>query len=189
VVLEEFVGYQDQIFASYGGLNHIKFYGHDRFSVERINVNESLAEELSGNLVMFYTGMTRRASDIEKVKMQRMDRNLATLDSMHQCVEDAREILSAGTSLDDIGRLLNETWKLKRSLSGDVSNRYIDEAYQLGGANGAIGGKLLGAGGGGFLLFYVPRQEQARFRRAFSGLHEVKFSLGAQGSTIIHAGA
>lgn len=188
-ILEESVGYQDQIFASYGGLNHIKFYGRDQFSVERINVNESLTEELSENLVMFYTGMTRRASDIEKGKMQRMDRNLNALDRMHACVNEAREILSAGRELDDIGRLLDETWKLKRSLSGDVSNEHIDDVYQLGLDHGALGGKLLGAGGGGFLLFYVPQKEQAQFRRAFSGMHEVKFSLNAQGSTIIHAGA
>jgi D-glycero-alpha-D-manno-heptose-7-phosphate kinase len=188
-VLRESVGYQDQIFASYGGLNQINFYGHDQFSVERINVNESLTEELSENLVMFYTGMTRRASDVEKGKMQRMDRNLNALDRMHACVNEAREILSAGRGLDDIGRLLDETWKLKRSLSGDVSNEHIDEAYQLGLDHGALGGKLLGAGGGGFLLFYVPKREQEQFRRALSGMHEVKFSLNAQGSTIIHAGA
>jgi D-glycero-alpha-D-manno-heptose-7-phosphate kinase len=188
-VLKESVGYQDQVFASYGGLNHIKFYGRDQFAVERININKALTEELSENLVMFYTGMTRRASDIEKGKIQRMDRNLTTLDRMHECVNEAREILSVGKSMDDIGRLLDETWKLKRSLSGDVSNQYIDEAYQLGLGHGALGGKLLGAGGGGFLLFYVPKQEQVRLRRAFTGMREVEFSLNAQGSTIIHAGS
>jgi len=188
-VLEESVGYQDQIFASYGGFNHIRFYSNDEFAVERINVNESLNKELSENLVMFYTGMTRRASDIEKGKIQRLDCNLAVLDRMHDCVGEAREILSVGKNLNDIGRLLHETWRLKRSLSGDVSNQYIDQAYQLGLDNGALGGKLLGAGGGGFLLFYVPKQEQERFRRAFAGMHEVKFSLNAQGSSIIHAGA
>jgi D-glycero-alpha-D-manno-heptose-7-phosphate kinase len=187
-VLDDSVGYQDQIFASYGGFNHIRFYGRDEFAVERISINESLTKELSENLIMFYTGMTRRASEIEDSKIRRMDRNLVALDRMHECVNEAREILSAGRSLDDIGHLLDETWKLKRTLSSAVSNQHIDEVYQLGLDHGALGGKLLGAGGGGFFLFYVPKQEQVRFRRAFAGIHEVKFSLNAQGSTIIHAG-
>lgn len=188
-VLRESVGYQDQIFASYGGFNHIRFFGNDEFSVERININETLTKELSENLVMFYTGMTRRATEIEKGKIQRINHNLIALDRMRECVYEARTILSVGNSLDDIGHLLDETWKLKRSLSDDVSNHRIDEAYQFGLSHGALGGKLLGAGGGGFLLFYVPKQKQVRFRQAFSGMHEVKFSLNAQGSTIIHAGA
>lgn len=188
-VLNESVGYQDQLFASYGGLNHIKFYDHDQFVVERINVNECFTDELCKNLLMFYTGMTRRASDIEKMKLKRLDCNLKALDRILDCVNEAREILSSGISVDDIGRLLDETWKLKRSLSSDVSNKHIDEAYELGMAHGALGGKLLGAGGGGFLLFYVPRKHQVRFRRAFARMHEVQFSLNSHGSTIIHAGS
>lgn len=187
-VLKESVGFQDQVFASYGGFNHITFYGNDCFDVERINVNDAQMRELSDNLVMFYTGMTRRASDIEKIKLQRIDRNIASLDRMYECVNEARSVLSSGSSLDDIGRLLDESWKLKRSLSNDVTNFHIDEAYRLGLENGAIGGKLLGAGGGGFLLFYVPINAQQKFRNAFSKMREVKFSLNAQGSSIIHAG-
>lgn len=188
-VLKESVGFQDQIFASYGGFNHIKFSGSNRFEVERINVNEELMSELSDSLVMFYTGMTRRASDIEENKLRIIDLNIKTLDRMQDCVGDALKILSSGKSLIGIGHLLNESWELKRSLSHEVSNAHIDQIYKLGLENGALGGKLLGAGGGGFLLFYVPKHAMRQFKTIFSGLHEVSFSLNAQGSTIIHAGA
>lgn len=188
-VLGESVGFQDQIFASYGGFNHIKFFGNKSFEVERINVNESMMSELSENLIMFYTGMTRRASDIEKKKLSRLDRNIPALDRIRDCVNDARDVLAQGKTLSDVGLLLNESWQLKRTLSADITTSYIDEVYAHGVNNGALGGKLLGAGGGGFLLFYVPRRSQKKFRQAFSHLHEVTFRLNAQGSTVIHAGA
>ncbi|NVK33313.1 MAG: hypothetical protein HWE23_02465 [Rhodobacteraceae bacterium] len=188
-VLEESVGFQDQLFASYGGFNHIKFYGNESFDVERINVNEGQTQELSDNLILLYTGMTRRASDIEEEKLKRMDKNLSSLDRMYACVDEARKVLSSGDSIDDIGHLLDESWQLKRSLSGDVTNPHIDDAYKLGMQSGALGGKLLGAGGGGFLLFYVPKREQHRFRSAFSNMHEVAVTLNAQGSSVIHAGS
>lgn len=188
-VLGESVGFQDQIFASYGGFNHIRFYGSDNFDVERINVNNDLMAELSDNFVMYYTGMTRRATEIEKNKLSRIEKNIASLDRMYQCVSDAYNVISAGAALDDIGHLLHESWELKRSLSSDVSNSHIDEAYRVGIENGALGGKLLGAGGGGFLLFYVPKSAQPRLRKALERMHEVHFTFNAQGSSIIHAGA
>jgi D-glycero-alpha-D-manno-heptose-7-phosphate kinase len=188
-VLYESVGFQDQIFASYGGFNHVKFYGAKRYEIERININENLTSELSESLVMFYTGRTRRASDIEENKLKKIDSNIKTLDRMRECVDDALKILSSGKPFDEIGSLLDESWQLKRTLSREVSNGYIDELYELGMKNGALGGKLLGAGGGGFLLFYVPRRSMEKFKNALSHLHEVNFSLNAQGSSIIHAGA
>jgi D-glycero-alpha-D-manno-heptose-7-phosphate kinase len=188
-VLGEAVGLQDQIFASYGGFNHIRFSGHDGFEVERINVNQDTIQELSDCLMMYYTGMTRRASDIEEAKLKNMDRNMAALDRMHECVGEALAILSKGEDLDDLGYLLDESWRLKRHLGGDVTNPKIDDIYRHGIESGALGGKLLGAGGGGFFLFYVPKKSRARFREAFSRMHEVPFSFNAQGSAVIHAGA
>lgn len=188
-VLGESVGLQDQIFASYGGFNHIKFLGSKSFEVERINVNESTMSELSENLIMIYTGMTRRASDIERKKLDRLDQNIQALDRIRDCVNDARGVFAQGKTLNDIGYLLNESWQLKRTLSSDMTTSYIDKVYEHGIYNGALGGKLLGAGGGGFLLFYVPKLSQKKFRQAFSHLHEVNFKLNAQGSTVIHAGA
>lgn len=187
-ILKESVGLQDQIFASYGGFNHIKFRGMNSFEVERINVDEELTGRLSNNLLMYYTGMTRRASEIEKIKIRKLDENMRLLDQMHTCVDVARNILSSPEALDDIGCLLNESWQLKKCLSSEVTNNRIDAAYGYGLENGALGGKLLGAGGGGFLLFYVPERAQRKFREAFSKMHEVVFSLNAMGSSIIHAG-
>jgi len=187
-LLEENVGFQDQIFASYGGFNHIKFSGSKDFNVERININNYVMDELADSFVMYYTGMTRRATEIEQSKLSRLDKNIAKLNRMHQLVEDAYKVISTGSCLDDIGHLLHESWMLKRSLSKGVSNEYIDQAYQVGIDNGALGGKLLGAGGGGFLLFYVPKPSQPRLRKALEGMHEVHFKFNAQGSSIIHAG-
>lgn len=185
-VLGESVGFQDQIFASYGGFNHITFADDDSFEVERVNVNQNLNRELSESLMMYYTGMTRRASDIEEMKLKNIEKNIDTLDRMHDCVSEALSILSRGVNLDEIGYLLDESWKLKRSLGGGVTNSNIDEVYRYGIESGALGGKLLGAGGGGFFLFYVPRRSRARFREAFSQMHEVPFSFNAPGSTLIH---
>jgi D-glycero-alpha-D-manno-heptose-7-phosphate kinase len=187
-LLEENVGFQDQLFASYGGFNHIKFSGNNNFNVERININNYVMDEFAESFVMYYTGMTRRATEIEKSKLSRLDKNIAKLDRMYQFVEDAYKVISTGSGLDDIGHLLHESWMLKRSLSKSVSNAYIDQAYQAGLDNGALGGKLLGAGGGGFLLFYVPKSAQPKLRKAFEGMHEVQFKFNAQGSSIIHAG-
>ena len=188
-ILKESVGFQDQIFASYGGFNHIKFYGANNFDVERLNINEELTNRLSSNLLMYYTGMTRKAVEIEKTKIDNLEGNMPLLDQMVDCVDQARNILSDPSALDDIGCLLNESWQLKRRLSHEVTNDRIDIAYEYGIENGALGGKLLGAGGGGFLLFYVPDYAQKKFREAFSKMHEVTFSLNAVGSTIIHAGS
>jgi D-glycero-alpha-D-manno-heptose-7-phosphate kinase len=187
-ILGESVGFQDQIFASYGGFNHIKFSGDNGFEVERINVNQDMIRELSDCLMMYYTGMTRRASEIEEAKLKNIEGNVAALDRMHECVSEALEILSKGANLDELGYLLDESWKLKRLLGGDVTNPKIDEIYRHGIESGALGGKLLGAGGGGFFLFYVPKRSRARFREAFLKMHEVPFSFNAQGSAVIHAG-
>jgi D-glycero-alpha-D-manno-heptose-7-phosphate kinase len=132
--------------------------------------------------------MTRRASDIEKVKLQRLDQNAKLLDGIHDCMVEAKNILFADGELDQVGMLLNDSWLIKRELSGEVTNQFVDEIYIRALGAGALGGKLLGAGGGGFLLFYVPKKSQSRFREAMNGLHEVKFSLNAQGSSVIHVG-
>lgn len=188
-ILKESVGFQDQIFASYGGFNYVKFNGANNFEVERMGVSDSVSKKLSESLIMIYTGMTRRASEIEKNKLQRLDKNYSLLDSIHDCLVEAKDILFSGGDLSGIGRLLNDSWLIKRDLSGEVTNPFIDEIYRRALESGALGGKLLGAGGGGFLLFYVPKKSQSRFRREMHGLHEVKFSLNAQGSSVIHVGS
>lgn len=186
-ILNECVGFQDQIFASYGGFNLIKFSGSNQFHVERLNINETLMNQLSQNLLIFFTGRTRRAVEVEKTKIKRLKVNKTALDQMHDSVHQAQKILVTNKDLDQLGYLLDESWRFKKSLSDQVSNAEIDAIYEKGIRNGALGGKLLGAGGGGFLLFYVPLVNQEKFRHAFRDMHEVSIRFNAQGSSVIHS--
>lgn len=185
--LRESVGLQDQIFAAYGGLNVIRFHGVNDFHVERLQINQEVQDRLNNNLIMVFTGVTRRANEIEKTKIENIRNIKPQLQQIHALVEEGMSCLNKGRDLDGFGKLLHENWVLKKTLSSSVSDSYIDDIYQLGLENGALGGKVLGAGGGGFLLFYVPLEKQAYFRKAFKSLHEVKIKLNAQGSAVIHS--
>ena len=186
-ILNECVGFQDQIFASYGGFNLIKFSGSKQFHVERININETIINHLSKNLLMFFTGKTRRAVEVENKKIKRLNENRLALDKLHELVYSAQKILLNNEDLDQLGYLLDKSWRYKKSLSNDVSDTEIDAIYDEGIRNGALGGKLLGAGGGGFMLFYVPLVNQEKFRYAFNDMHEVSIRLNAVGSSVIHS--
>ena len=186
-ILKESVGFQDQIFAAYGGLNVIRFSGSNEFHVERLQISEAVHEQLNENLMMIFTGVTRRANDIEKKKITNMKNIKSQLNQILELVEEGLSCLQIGKDLDDFGRLLHENWELKKSLSADVSDSQIDDLYEKGLRCGALGGKILGAGGGGFLLFYVPKDKQSAFRKVFSEMHEVKIKLNAHGSAVIHS--
>lgn len=186
-ILKESVGFQDQVFAAYGGLNVIRFSGSNEFHVERLQISETVHEQLNENLIMIFTGVTRRANDIEKKKITNLKNIKPQLYQILGLVEEGLTCLHIGKDLDDFGRLLHENWELKKSLSADVSDSQIDDIYEKGLKHGALGGKILGAGGGGFLLFYVPKHRQPAFRKAFSEMHEVKIKLNAHGSAVIHS--
>lgn len=186
-ILRENVGMQDQVFAAYGGINLIRFSGSNDFHVEKMHIEPSVQERLNESLVMIYTGVTRRADAIEKGKIDNIKNIQSQLDEIHGLVDEGLSCLNMGKDLDGFGRLLHENWILKKSLSNRVSDEFIDSIYNLGLASGALGGKILGAGGGGFLLFYVPMESQEKFRRAFKNLREVQFKLNAHGSSIIHS--
>jgi D-glycero-alpha-D-manno-heptose-7-phosphate kinase len=185
--LGESVGLQDQIFAAYGGLNVIRFNGLNDFHVERLQVSQEVREQFNNNLIMIFTGKTRRANEIEKTKIRNIKNIHTQLKQIHSLVDEGLSCLNMGKDLDGFGKLLHENWVLKKTLSSSVSDDYIDDMYRLGLNNGALGGKILGAGGGGFLLFYVPLEKQPVFRKAFERLHEVKIKLNAQGSAVIHS--
>lgn len=186
-ILKENVGFQDQIFAAYGGLNVIRFSGANEFHVERVQINAAVLQELNENLVMIFTGLTRRANDIEKKKIENLKNISSELRQIVQLVDEGLSCLHAGKDLDSFGKLLHENWELKKSLSNNVSSSQIDLIYEKGLKNGALGGKILGAGGGGFFLFYVPKDRQTSFRKAFSEMQEVKIRLNAHGSAVIHS--
>ena len=141
---------------------------------------------LNGNLMMFFTGLSRFSFEIQKTTKVAMNQKTAELLEMLKMVDVAENILiNPEASLDDFGRLLNETWLLKRSISNKISTDYIDEIYHKAVTAGALGGKLLGAGGGGCLLFYVPEEKHESVRNALSGMLEIKFKFENEGTKII----
>jgi D-glycero-alpha-D-manno-heptose-7-phosphate kinase len=186
-VLKEAVGIQDQIFASFGGLNIIRMSSRLNFSVERIVLSRDRLEELDKSLMLFFTGVTRRAQEVERKKIENIGSLEKNLKKMLILVDRAHEALVGNKSLATFGDLLNETWMEKRLLDSAVSSPEIDSLYEKGIKAGALGGKLLGAGGGGFMLFLVPQERQERVRLALTEYNEVKFSINAPGSTIIHS--
>lgn len=186
-ILKEAVGMQDQIFASYGGLNIITFSSKNNFSLERIALNVDRLKELDASLMLFFTGKTRRAQDVERKKIQNIANINKNLKNMHLLVDRAHEALTGNASLAKFGSLLHETWMEKRQLDPSVTSSEIDLLYEKGMGAGALGGKLLGAGGGGFMLFFVPQEKQQSVRNALVGYNEVNFSINVPGSSIINS--
>lgn len=179
-------GWQDQIAASFGGFNRIDF-GPDGYRVNPVIIAEERKRALSDNLLLFFTGFTRFSADIQKSTMATLQDKKAQLDKMLSLVDEAQAILERKErDLDDFGRLLDETWRLKRQTGGSVTTGSIDELYQKGINAGALGGKLLGAGGGGFLLFYVRPEKQASVRAALSDLLEVPFDFENHGTRVVY---
>lgn len=186
-VLKEAVGSQDQVAAAFGGLNRIDFLaGSGGFSVKPVIVPPWRADQFNDNLMLFFTGFSRIAATVAKSKIENFSARKSQLFRMREMVDEAQDLLQSTTaSLDDIGKLLHDSWQLKRELSDKVSNSQIDDIYDLARSRGALGGKLIGAGGGGFILLYVRPENQAAVREAFSKLIEVDFRFEYQGSQII----
>jgi len=186
-ILKETIGLQDQIVAAYGNLNLIEFSGTDNFVVTRVAISKAKLQELDRSLMLFFTGITRRAADLEKQKVERLGATTGNLKRMLGLVERAHRLLTGNGSLTPFGAMLDAAWQEKRALHPAVSSSAIDRMYRVAREAGALGGKLLGAGGGGFMLFFVPEDRQAAVRKALSGCPEIVFSINAPGSGIIHS--
>ncbi len=185
-VIAENVGLQDQYAAACGGLNFITFSGEDRIRLEKVIVSPGVLRELQESLLLFYTGIQRYSDAIQGKHVSRIDDNRRSLEEQAELAVRGREILSGpDPDLDEFGRLLDRGWRLKKSMGTGVSSPGIDEIYGRARESGALGGKLLGAGGGGFLLFYVPAAGRKAVREALSGLLEVGFNFETGGSRII----
>lgn len=181
------IGKQDQYAAAYGGLNFIQFGQDGSVGVEKVVMDAKVREQLDRNLIMVYTGTKHSASAIlreQGKEMQRMDKQ-QVMGRMVQMAYDLKEVLEHN-QIDDFGRILHEGWMLKRSLAGSISNPLVDELYEAGLASGALGGKLLGAGGAGFVLFYVPEEKQTAFRAGMKDYNEMPFRFENYGSKIIY---
>jgi D-glycero-alpha-D-manno-heptose-7-phosphate kinase len=185
VMLKENVGAQDQVIAAYGGCNVIKFGDRTHLNVCPLTLSESRLEELQSRLMLFYTGVPRTASDIAGEQIHKTPLRKRELTLMGEMVDHAVEILNCGDSIDRFGRLLHESWRLKRSLTDKITNGFINGAYSAARKAGALGGKILGAGGGGFMLFFVPSGRQARVRAALKDMLHVPFKFEFSGSSII----
>jgi len=183
-VMKENVGWQDQIAASYGGFNNIFFKGNT-YKVNKIKCKKSFQDNLNKKLFLLYTGKSRTAEKITRSYTNKL-KNIKkqNIYKILNFVSEAKKIIK-NNNTDDFGYLLNETWYQKRELSKIVSNNKIDELYTKGKNNGALGGKLLGAGGGGFLLFYVNTKNKEKFLNAFKKKVIVPIQLSEKGSEII----
>ena len=156
-LIGEAVGSQDQVSAAYGGFNRINFNQDDSFEVKRILAAPSRLRELEQNLALYFTGFSRIASEIAQEQLRVTPQKTKELETMFQMVDEQENILTTPhLSLEEFGRLLHDGWKVKRSLTQKITNANINEIYEAGLEAGALGGKLLGAGGGGFMLLYVP---------------------------------
>ena len=185
VLCSENGGVQDQIAAAYGGLNRI-YFDREGFRVVPIVISAERKKELNRNLMLFFTGFTRISSDIAAEQRRAVTDKTSELFEMLKLVDEAEEILTSNVSLSEVGKLLDYTWQLKRGMTSKISNDCIDQLYLKACQNGAIGGKLLGAGGGGFLLLYVPLDLQKRVKKALKNLLYVPFKFENTGSQIIH---
>jgi D-glycero-alpha-D-manno-heptose-7-phosphate kinase len=186
-IIGEHVGSQDQVAAAFGGFNLVEFFKNNRIVVQPITIPQNRQKILEDSLVLFFTGISRTASEIAKTQVEETPKKIKELGQMKEMVEQAIEILhDTGTNLDEFGKLLNESWKIKRSITKKISNSKIDLIYERGLKAGALGGKLLGAGGGGFILFYVSPSKKNRLIDQLSDLLHVPFHFESMGSHIVH---
>jgi D-glycero-alpha-D-manno-heptose-7-phosphate kinase len=184
-VVGESVGSQDQVAAAFGGLNRIEFNGKENFLVQPVTVNRRRITELQNHLLLFFTGFSRTASEIATEQIRNTADKRTELGNMRGMVDEAVEILNNGADIENFGKLMDESWKLKRSLSSQVSTDMIDTMYETALEAGAIGGKLCGAGGGGFMLLFAPPRKQRHVKRALNNLLHVPFNFETLGSQII----
>lgn len=186
VMCDEAGGLQDQIAASFGGLNRIDF-NKNGYTVKPIEISAERKEKLNDNLMLFFTGFSRFSADIQTDTKKNIGSNTERLLKMKAMVDTAEEILvNEEKDLDDFGRLLHESWMLKRSTGSKISTGQIDQIYDRALNAGALGGKLLGAGGGGFVLLYVPKEKQEAVRKELNELLLVPFRFEEEGTSVIY---
>jgi D-glycero-alpha-D-manno-heptose-7-phosphate kinase len=183
--LKEHGGFQDQIAVAYGGFNKIEF-SKEGYNVTPINISPDRKKFLESHLLLFFTGFSRLSTEIEKDKISNMELNLKTLSELRDLAYKGIDILESNSDLDKFGELLDYSWELKKKLSSKVSNKEIDKIYAKAIESGAIGGKLLGAGYGGFLLIFADPKNHFRIRKVLSHLIYVPFRFEEKGTQVIY---
>jgi D-glycero-alpha-D-manno-heptose-7-phosphate kinase len=187
--LHEPIGKQDQFIAAYGGLQFIRFHPDGHVTVDPVICAPATRRELERRLMVFYSGGTRAARDILTRQSANTGDHLSTIAAMCDIAHQLRDVITLGRELNEFGHLMHRAWELKKTLEGAISNPRIDEQYERAIRAGALGGKLLGAGGGGFLLFYCEPHLQDRVREELHELSELPFSFDLEGSKVIHVGS
>jgi D-glycero-alpha-D-manno-heptose-7-phosphate kinase len=185
-VLKEKVGCQDQIWAAYGGFNRIEFLHNGSFNVSRIIISPERRNELVGSIMMFFTGFSRFSSDFAHEQLKNLNNRRRQLTDIRALADHAFDIMCNNRApVRELGEMLHDSWRLKRELADSVSNSQIDEIYEAGRSAGAIGGKLLGAGGGGFMVFFVEPDRREKLRERLKELIHVSVDTENEGSKIV----
>lgn len=185
-ILAEAVGAQDQVSAAYGGLNRINFGTDGSVDVNRILTSSERVAELESHLALYFTGFSRIASEIAQEQLRQTPNKTRELETMRGLVDEAQAIvIDPKRPITDFGRLLHESWSIKRTLTQRISNPAIDEIYEAGRSAGALGGKLLGAGGGGFMIFFVPPERRESLRQRLKKLLCIPFKFSSRGSHVV----
>ena len=186
-LIGESVGSQDQTAAAFGGINRINFSKENKIDVQHLIISQDRLLQLQDNLMLFFTGFARNASDVAKEQIKNTLKKKNELKNINEiCSEGFSVLNNENQSMDEIGLLLNEQWIIKRTLTKKITNSEIDDIYKIGIRAGALGGKLLGAGAGGFILFYVPKKYQSSVKRALKKKLFVPFRFESTGSKIIY---
>jgi len=184
-IIGEHVGSQDQVATAFGGFNRIEFNGKENFFVQPVTVNSKKITELQNHIMFFFTGFSRTASEIASEQIQNISSKTVELRTMKEMAEEGVNILNnSREKIESFGKLLNESWKLKRSLSSKITTDILDAIYDTAIKAGAIGGKLCGAGGGGFMLLFVPPRKQRMVKNALKKLLYVPIRFETLGSQI-----
>jgi len=185
-LLQEAVGAQDQTSAAYGGFNRINFHTDGTIEVKRVLAAPDRIAQLEQHLALYFTGFARTASDVAKEQIRLTSQRKNELNAMLQMVTEAESIVAdPNRSLDEFGRLLHDGWQIKRTLTQSITNATLDEIYEAGISAGALGGKILGAGGGGFMLFYVAPERKEALRKRLKKLLCVPFGFSGRGSDVV----
>ena len=185
-ILHEAVGAQDQVSAAYGGLNRINFGADGSIEVKRVLMSLDRMAELQQNLALYFTGFSRTASEIAREQLRLTPQKTRELNTMLGLVDEAEAIVSnPNCPLSEFGSLLQESWKIKRTLTHKITNAALDEIYEAGLSAGALGGKLLGAGGGGFMVFFVPPERRRALRERLKSLLCIPFAFSTRGSHVV----
>ena len=183
-MIKENVGCQDQMLAAYGGFKFIEFGGNNHFQVKQMTLPEKRLENLQSHLMLYFTGFSRTASEIAKHQVENIPKKQKELQDMYQLCLEAKEVLN-GDDIVKFGHLMHESWMIKKHLSDKISTEKIDAVYDAAKKAGAIGGKLLGAGGGGFLLLFVAPEKQAQVREKLKDFLLVPFKFESLGSQVV----